>query len=169
MSVIRTAGIVKESIVDGPGIRFTIFVQGCPHHCEGCHNPETHDFSGGTDINSEKLINEIKDNPLLAGITLSGGEPFCQAEALVSLAEEVKAMKMSVVAYSGYTFEQLLNMSGENPFILRLLKSCDLLIDGRYVQEQKDLTLRFRGSSNQRVLDVPKSLASGAPVIWNKL
>lgn len=169
MSTIRTAGIVKESIVDGPGIRFTIFVQGCPHHCEGCHNPKTHDFSGGKSTDSAELIKEIKRNPLLAGVTLSGGEPFCQAEALCSLAEEVKAMKKNVVAYSGYTFEELLNLSKENPFIIRLLQSCDLLIDGRYLQEKRDLSLRFRGSSNQRILDIPKSLTVGKAVLWDKI
>lgn len=169
MSIIRTAGIVKESIVDGPGIRYTVFVQGCPHHCEDCHNPDTHDFSGGKDRESAEFAEEIKSNPLLAGITLSGGEPFCQAEALCELAESVKAMKKNVVAYSGYTFEELIDLSKEQPSILKLLQSCDLLIDGRYVQAKRDLTLRFRGSSNQRVLDVPKSLAAGAAVLWDKL
>ncbi len=169
MSIIRIAGIVKESIVDGPGIRYTVFVQGCPHHCEGCHNPDTHDFSGGDDRESDGLVEEIRSNPLLAGVTLSGGEPFCQAEALCDLAEAVKTMKKNVIAYSGYTFEELLELSNENPFILRLLQACDLLIDGRYIQEKRDLTLRFRGSSNQRVLDVPKSLATGKAVLWDKL
>lgn len=155
--------------MDGPGIRFTVFVQGCPHHCEGCHNPETHDFSGGSDMSSDEILTEFKRDPLLAGITLSGGEPFCQAEALCPLAEGVKAMNKNVVAYSGYTFEELLRLSKENPAILRLLQSCNLLVDGRYIQAQRDLTLRFRGSSNQRILDVPKSLEIGSAVLWNKL
>lgn len=169
MSVIRIAGIVKESIVDGPGIRYTVFVQGCPHHCEGCHNPNTHDFSGGNEVNSSQLTEEIRSNPLLAGVTLSGGEPFCQAEALGELAATVKAMNKNVVAYSGYTFEELIDLAKEKPAVLQLLQSCDLLIDGRYIQAKRDLTLRFRGSSNQRVLDVPKSLKSGAAVLWDKL
>lgn len=169
MSIIRTAGIVKESIVDGPGIRYVIFTQGCPHHCEGCHNPDTHDFQGGTDIDSKKMLEEFCKDPLLAGVTLSGGEPFCQAEQLLDVAKAVKAMKKSVMIYSGYTIEELWKMSETNPAVEELLSYCDLLVDGKFILAERDLSLRFRGSRNQRVLDVPESIRQKKPVLWADL
>ena len=105
---IRLAGVIRESIVDGPGIRFVVFVQGCPHHCEGCHNPESHDFSGGYDCEPEKILAEIKKNPLLDGVTFSGGEPLCQAAALLPLAKEIKKLGLNLFIYTGSIFEDLL-------------------------------------------------------------
>ncbi len=105
---IRLAGVIRESIVDGPGIRFVVFVQGCPHHCEGCHNPESHDFSGGYDCDPEKILAEIKKNPLLDGVTFSGGEPLCQAAALLPLAKEIKKLGLNLFIYTGSIFEDLL-------------------------------------------------------------
>src|ERR1035437_4587591 len=104
---LRLAGVVKESIVDGPGFRYVVFAQGCPHNCEGCHNPETHDFDGGFTAYPEKIINEIKNNSLISGLTLSGGEPFCQAAAFSALANMAKVKGISVITYTGYTFEEL--------------------------------------------------------------
>lgn len=155
---LRLAGIVRESIVDGPGIRFTVFVQGCPHHCFGCHNAQTHDFSGGFDCDCDKIIAETEKDPLLSGITFSGGEPFCQPEGLCYIAKEVKKRGLNVISYSGYTFEELLDGAQQHPSRMELLKECDYLVDGKFVMEKKDLTLRFRGSSNQRIIDVKKSL-----------
>ena len=159
---LRIAGTVGESIVDGPGIRYTVFTQGCPHHCAGCHNPQTHDFEGGKRFSVEVLLRDICRNPLVSGVTFSGGEPFCQPEPLYALAVELKRKGKHLMAYSGYTFEELL--AQEDPFVRRLLEQLDLLVDGRYIEAERDLELRFRGSANQRVLDVPASLAAGAAV-----
>ncbi|MCI8855981.1 MAG: anaerobic ribonucleoside-triphosphate reductase activating protein [Clostridiaceae bacterium] len=159
-NTLRIAGTVGESIVDGPGIRYVIFTQGCPHGCPGCHNPETHDFAGGHEIDTETLLAEIRRNGLVSGVTFSGGEPFEQAEALLPLARQLKADGRHLMAYSGYTYEQLIADSRAG--VRGLLEQLDLLVDGRYEAEHRSLELRFRGSTNQRVLDVPASLAEGA-------
>ena len=151
---IRIAGVVRESIVDGPGFRFTVFCQGCPHNCEGCHNQATHDFSGGYDCDISRILEAIDKNPLLDGVTFSGGEPMCQAEAFCSLAAEVKKRNLNIVTYTGYTYEELLIMSEKDIWIKKLLDLTDILIDGRFILSQRDLTLLFRGSRNQRVIDM---------------
>ena len=152
---VRIAGIVKESIVDGPGIRFVVFAQGCKHQCDGCHNPATHDFNGGYLVDVDAIINEMKKNPLLDGITLSGGEPFEQPEAFCELAKRSKELGYHVMAYTGYTYETL--MEKKNEPRLRLLENTDLLVDGKFEMEKKSLMLKFRGSQNQRIIDVKKS------------
>lgn len=159
---IRIAGTVGESIVDGPGIRYTLFTQGCPHHCPGCHNPQTHDFAGGKEVALDTLLADMCRNPLVTGVTFSGGEPFCQPEQLYRLAVELKTKRKHLMAYSGYTFEQL--MESSDPFVKKLLGQLDLLVDGPFIEAERNLELRFRGSANQRVLDVPASLAADAPV-----
>lgn len=164
MKNLRIAGVVNESIVDGKGIRYTIFVQGCPHHCEGCHNPQTHDFSGGNEITIQQLLKDIQKDPLLSGVTFSGGEPFCQPEALAALGKEIKALGLDITIYSGYTFEELWLMSEKNKAIRELLKIADILIDGKFILEQKSLMLKFRGSKNQRIIDVPKSITAGKAI-----
>ncbi|MDD2497894.1 MAG: anaerobic ribonucleoside-triphosphate reductase activating protein [Desulfitobacteriaceae bacterium] len=161
---IRIAGIVPESVVDGPGIRFVVFTQGCPHHCLECHNPETHDFHGGELKDVKEIINEFSGVRLVQGITISGGEPFCQAEACTQLAREVKLQNKNVLVYSGYTFEELQKLGEKQPEVKSLLGFTDILIDGRYIKEQRDLNLAFRGSANQRIIDVPKSLTVGQAV-----
>jgi len=161
---LQLAGIVQNSIVDGPGIRLALFTQGCPHHCPGCHNPETHPFEGGTPTTTEELMARVADDPLLSGITLSGGEPFCQAAALAPFARWCKERGLETAAYSGYTFEQLLSPSKEDENVAALLASLDILIDGPFLIEQRSLELRFRGSRNQRTVDVPASLKAGEVV-----
>lgn len=161
---LRIAGIVRESIVDGPGIRFTIFCQGCPHKCEGCHNMQTHDFEGGQDCSLEKIYDAICENPLLAGVTFSGGEPFSQPGPLADLAVMVKEKGLNVYSYSGWTFEQLLKKAENEPDVKRLLENIDVLIDGPFILAQRDLSLLYRGSSNQRLIDVPQSLEKGEVV-----
>lgn len=153
-SSIRIAGIIRESIVDGPGIRFTIFSQGCPHNCEDCHNPETHEFKGGYDCSIEKILGEIDKNPLLAGVTFSGGEPLCQPDEFLTLAQEIKKRSLDIVIFSGYTFEELQIMAENNKSIYELLLLTDYLIDGKFVLAEKDLALNFRGSKNQRYIDM---------------
>jgi anaerobic ribonucleoside-triphosphate reductase activating protein len=149
---IRIAGIVRESIVDGPGIRFVVFSQGCPHRCKGCHNEATHDFEGGYDCGINKILAEIDKNPLLQGVTFSGGEPFCQPGAFYRLGVEIKKRGLDLVAYSGYTLEELQAISKENPQVEKLLGLIDYLVDGPFLLEEKDLTLEFRGSRNQRFI-----------------
>lgn len=161
---LRIAGTVQDSIVDGPGIRFVIFTQGCPHHCPGCHNPQTHDFAGGYEVNSEELIQKMEENPLLSGVTFSGGEPFCQAEALVPIAEAVKAAGKHLMVYTGYLYEQLLAM--KDPFVQRLLELADVLVDGPFILAERNLTLQYRGSENQRVIDLKKTKEAGEIVLY---
>ena len=155
------SGIVGDSIVDGPGIRTTVFSQGCPHHCEGCHNPETWEFGCGTLMDEETIVEIVKSNPLCRGVTFSGGEPFAQGTGFAKLAKLLKAEGYEVASYSGYTFEQLMKGNADQK---ELLASIDVLIDGPFLIHERSLELSFRGSRNQRILDVPKSLAAGAPV-----
>ena len=164
---LRLAGIVRESIVDGPGIRFTIFCQGCPHACDGCHNPETHDFAGGKDVSIERLLEEIDKDPLLAGVTFSGGEPFCQPEGFVELGKRIKERGLNITSFSGYTLEELMSLGIQNAAIAELLELTDILIDGPFQKELKDLTLQFRGSKNQRVIDMNETRKRGEVSIWN--
>lgn len=161
---IRLAGTVNDSIVDGPGMRFTIFTQGCPHHCPGCHNPHTHDFAGGYDGDTDEIVAQFSKNILLSGITLSGGEPFCQAEACCELARQAKKRGLNVWAYTGYTFEQLQEGFGTHPEWKALLEQVDVLIDGRFEMDRKSLECKWRGSRNQRVLNAKASLAAGKAV-----
>lgn len=161
---IRMAGVVSESIVDGPGIRFTLFVQGCPHKCEGCHNPQTHDFSGGKDDDTDAILERILENPLLDGVTFSGGEPFCQAKPLADLARKIKSAGLDVISYSGYTIEYLIKHSNSENGYMELLNEIDYLIDGPFVLSLKSYEARFRGSTNQRIIDVKKTLEKGEAV-----
>lgn len=167
-NTIRLAGVVRESIVDGPGLRFTVFCQGCPHDCEGCHNPATHDFEGGYDCEISKIIAAVDENPLLDGVTFSGGEPMCQPEAFAALAGELKKRKLNIMVYTGYTYEELLRLAETRPAIGKLLELTDYLVDGRFVLAQRDLTLPFRGSANQRILDMEKTREAGKPVLAEK-
>jgi len=161
---IRISGIVDESIVDGPGFRMAVFVQGCPHDCPGCHNPQTHAFDAGTWMDTADIARRATENPLLDGITLTGGEPFCQPQACADLAERARAAGLNVWGYSGWTYEQLL----QKPECMALLQRLDVLVDGRFMQEQRTLELRFRGSSNQRLIDVQRSLAAGRAIEYQE-
>ncbi len=154
---LNLSGVIKESIVDGPGIRMTIFTQGCPHHCKGCHNPETWSFEPKHSGDIDKILQVALQNPLLQGLTFSGGEPFCQAESLYELAKKCHENNLNVMCYTGYTFEELVDGFKENPFWELLLKECDYLVDGKFILEQKSLMLLFRGSKNQRYIDVKKT------------
>ena len=160
---IRLSGIVEESIVDGKGIRFTVFTQGCPHNCKGCHNPQTHDFKGGYLDDTDNLFEKFKDDPILKGMTFSGGEPFMQPKPLTELAKKIHSLKYKDVwCYTGFTFEELLK--GNEDWI-ELLSNIDVLIDGKFVEELKNLELSFRGSENQRIIDVKKSLAENKIIL----
>lgn len=159
---IRIAGIVKESYVDGDGIRYAVFMQGCQRHCAGCHNPETHDLNGGRLIDTAEIIADFRRNPLLEGITLTGGEPLLQIDASTELARAAKNFRLNVWLYTGYTFEE---MPAE---AATLLEFVDVLIDGAFVESLRDLDLQFRGSTNQRLIDVKKSRALNRIVLWTE-
>lgn len=160
---LRIAGITDDSVVDGDGYRFTIFTQGCHHHCSGCHNPQTWTMEGGHDADTDELLKDILKNPLLAGATFSGGEPFLQAKPLSILARKLHEQKKNVWCYSGWTYEEL--SSNPDTDIQDLLAEIDVLVDGPFIADQKDLTLHFRGSRNQRVIDMKKTRGTGHVVL----
>jgi anaerobic ribonucleoside-triphosphate reductase activating protein len=173
---IRLFGAVPDSIVDGPGLRYGVFVQGCSHGCPGCHNPESQPAQGGTLTTTEAVLEDIKANPLVKSVTLSGGEPFEQPAACAELARALKAEGYGVWAYTGYLYEDLLTGGagaraqaaglGNQADVLELLANVDVLVDGPFVQAQKSLSLNWKGSANQRLIDVPASTKAGRVVLW---
>lgn len=160
----KIAGTVQDSIVDGPGFRFTLFTQGCPHKCPGCHNPQTHDFNGGEDVSTEEIIKKLLSNPLTDGITFSGGEPFEQASDCAVIAAAAREHGLNVWCYSGYTFEELLEKARVDSGVMELLKLTDVLVDGKFILEEKSYNVPWRGSRNQRLIDVKKSLEQQSAV-----
>lgn len=166
---IRIAGTVEDSIVDGPGLRFVVFTQGCPHHCDGCHNPETHDFAGGKVTTTDALFEQCMENPLCSGVTFSGGEPFCQAEALYELGSRFKSAGKHLMCYSGWTFEELLAKAQREESVGKLLSIADVLVDGKFDISKRSLSLQYRGSSNQRLINVQESLKTGTTVVYDTL
>lgn len=165
MIQLRLAGVIRESIVDGPGIRFVVFAQGCPHQCIGCHNPQSWPFDGGFIAQPRQIIEEMLKNPLVKGLTISGGEPFCQSAAMAQLAQAARQNGFDVITYTGFTFEKLLEQVKTDPAVLELLCYTDILIDGPFIQDLKSYELRFKGSSNQRMIDVKPSLEQGKAVL----
>ena len=162
----RIAGIIQGSIVDGPGLRFTVFVQGCPHRCPGCHNPETHDASAGEEISVDELARRMASDPAASGLTLSGGEPFLQAAQCAALARLAHEQGWNVWTYTGYTYETLLEEG--DPERLELLAQTDVLIDGPFLEAQRSYRARFRGSENQRLIDLNKTREGGALTLWQR-
>lgn len=151
----RIFGTVKESFVDGPGVRFVIFVQGCPHHCPGCHNPGSHDPAGGTPTTADELWREIeKRSSLVTGVTFSGGEPFIYARELAQIGAAARAAGLNVMTYSGWTYEELIKMAAADSGVRSLLTVSDYLVDSPFILEKRTLELPYRGSSNQRFLDI---------------
>ncbi len=165
LQTIRIAGCVKESIVDGPAVRYTVFTQGCKHNCKGCHNPSTHNMRGGKEETIDNLVADILKQTYISGVTLSGGDPFFQASASASLAKKLKEKGIHIVCYTGFTFDEL--YKSQDIGKQTLLNNIDILIDGRYIEEQRDLRLLFRGSRNQRIIDVKKSLIAKRVVTAN--
>jgi anaerobic ribonucleoside-triphosphate reductase activating protein len=162
---IRIAGVVHESIVDGPGIRLTLFFQGCPHACPGCHNPQTWDPRGGIEYTLAELTAKLQPNPLEQGITFSGGEPFCQAEGAAKLAAYYRDLGLSLWIYTGFLWEELL-MNLARPGYRKLLQLAEVIVDGPFRRDLKQLGLVFRGSANQRLIKVRESLATQAIIEW---
>lgn len=147
----RVMDIYHDSVVDGEGLRTVVFFAGCPHHCLGCHNPKSWEMCNGKEMSVEDICTEVLANPL-SDITLSGGEPFSQAKEVKKLAQRLKEQKKNIWIYSGYTYEELQNSKNEHAS--ELLSYCDVLVDGPFLLEQKDLSLPFRGSRNQRIIDL---------------
>lgn len=164
MEVRLAAPLQKDSIIDGEGIRTVIWFQGCGHKCLGCHNPETHEFNAGTVYDTEDIKKEMKSLKYQKGITLSGGDPFYQAAGAKELAIYAHELGLNVWAYTGFNFEEILKEN--DPDKVELLKNIDVLVDGRFILAKKSLNCRFRGSTNQRVIDVKKSLDSNGVVLY---
>jgi len=163
---IRLHGIAEESIVDGPGYRLAIFAQGCPRHCEGCHNPKSHDPTGGTEWELDELERLFTKSSLLEGITLTGGEPFLQAAACAELARRAHGTGLTVWAFSGYTYEELQNMAKGDREAEALMAETDVLVDGPFILSQRSLELSFCGSRNQRVIDMRKTRENDAVTLY---
>ncbi len=164
-TTLRIADTIQDSIVDGPGFRFVVFTQGCERHCPECHNPHTWDPTGGKEVTVDSLFKTLSSNPLTDGLTLSGGEPYLQAAACAELAQRTKEAGLNVWCYSGYTYEEILSIAETDPGFKALISATDVLIDGMFLIEEKSLTLKWRGSGNQRVIDVRKSLDSGEVIL----
>ena len=155
---LRISGIVNDSIVDGPGLRLAVFTQGCLHNCPGCHNPQTHDVAGGYFIEVDEIIDKILANPLLQGVTLSGGDPFLQVEPNCELMEKIKQLRLNAIIYTGFLWEELM----ANESMKKLALMADYVIDGKFMLEYKTLDIAFVGSSNQRFIDVKQTIADGS-------
>lgn len=165
LTKVRVSGIIEESISNGPGLRMVIFAQGCKHNCPGCHNPQSHDFVGGYELTIGEIMDMVRDNALLDGITLSGGDPFEQAHGFSQLAKLAKSEGYHVTTYTGYTFEQLMNPAIAGFGWAELLQNTDLLVDGPFIASVKNGLLKFRGSENQRIIDVPQSMECASVVL----
>ena len=161
---IRVLDILEETTVDGPGFRTSIYCAGCLHQCPGCHNPQSWDMKGGKPVSVEELLAKVLGDRF-ADVTFTGGDPFYQAEAFGQLAILIKQQsKKTIWAYTGFHFENLLTQ----PASRQLLEHIDVLVDGPFVQSLRDEDLLFRGSSNQRLIDVPRSMAQGDVVLWER-
>lgn len=163
--MIRLSGIAYESLVNGPGVRRVFFSQGCKHNCEGCFNPDTHDFSGGEERDMDELINDVLENPFIKGVTFSGGDPFERAEDFAYMAKAFQNNGKNVWSYTGYTFEYILENLDKRKGWRELIENIDVLVDGKFEIDKKQDGLRFRGSSNQRIVDVKKSLEARGEIV----
>lgn len=158
---IRLSGIAYESLVNGPGMRRVFFSQGCKHNCKGCFNPDTHDFNGGEERDMDELINDVINNPILRGVTFSGGDPFERADDFAYMAKAFKEKGLNIWSYTGYTFENIISNLDKNKGWKDLLYNLDVLVDGKFEKDKMQDGIKFRGSTNQRIIDVKESLKSG--------
>jgi anaerobic ribonucleoside-triphosphate reductase activating protein len=163
----RLSGITPESLVDGPGLRCVIFTQGCTHQCPHCHNPESWDVNAGKEFSVKQVVRLLKQQKKTKrGVTFSGGEPFLQAAELAEIALAVRQLGWDIVTYTGFTYEELIADNSDG--VKALLWASDILIDGRYIHKLRDVKLPFRGSSNQRIIDIAKTQKSGQIVLWDE-
>jgi anaerobic ribonucleoside-triphosphate reductase activating protein len=161
---LQVLDILEDTTVDGPGFRTSIYCAGCTHHCKGCHNPQSWAKDCGTKQSVEDIMQVIEADPF-ANVTFSGGDPMQQAEGFTALAKAIRERTTkNIWCYTGYTFENLLHMPAQR----KLLELLDVLVDGPFIESQRDTSLSFRGSKNQRLIDVPRSLAAGKVVSWNR-
>lgn len=150
---VRLAGIIETSINNGEGIRKVIFAQGCRHHCKGCFNPSTHDFNGGYECDTDKIIERINNDYMIDGVTFSGGDPFEQAEAFAEIAKNINP-ELNIWCYTGYTLQEIIDKANEKPEWVDLLTHIDVLVDGKFEEDKKDRNLKFKGSSNQNIIQL---------------
>lgn len=162
------ADLQSDSIVDGPGLRTVLWTQGCPHHCKGCQNPQTWSTKGGGLVPISEVFKAIDELENQTGFTFSGGDPMFQVEACNIIADYVKKKKMNIWVYTGYTYEEILELAKKNHTYIDFLEKIDVLVDGRFELDKRNLSLLFRGSSNQRLIDVPKTLKSGEITLLNE-
>ncbi|WP_055071782.1 anaerobic ribonucleoside-triphosphate reductase activating protein [Clostridium massiliamazoniense] len=158
MKKVRLSGIAYESLVNGPGLRRVFFTQGCKHNCKGCFNPETHDFEGGEEFDIDSLIEDVKNNPMIKGVTFSGGDPLEQGESFAYMAKRFKEIGLNIWVFTGYKFEYILENLDKISGWRELIENIDILVDGRFEEALKNDNLKFKGSSNQRIIDVKSSL-----------
>lgn len=163
---IRLSGIAYESLVNGPGLRRVFFSQGCKHNCKGCFNPDTHDFSGGEERDMDELIQDVTENPMIKGVTFSGGDPFERAEEFAYMAKQFKKHGINVWSYTGYTYEYIMENLYKVPGWKDLMDNLDIIVDGRFEEDKQEDALRFKGSSNQRIIDVKASVGSGKLILF---
>lgn len=164
MKIRLAADLQPDSIVDGKGVRTVLWTQGCPHACKGCHNPQTHDFNGGVEVDVEEVIDALKEIKHQDGLTLSGGDPVCQSEACYEISKAAHEMGLNVWCYTGFTYEAML----QSPSKRKLLEEIDVLVDGKFILEEKSYDLYFKGSRNQRIIDVQRSLKEERVVLVEK-
>jgi len=165
-------GYYPESINEGEGLRAAIFISGCRHYCKGCFSPKTWNFDYGEPFTLEReaeIIHDVKNNPLLSGLSILGGDPFFSAAEVSGFIDRLVAETgpVSIWIYSGYTYEEIIERSGSPEY--ELLRRCKVLVDGRFVEELRDPSLLYRGSSNQRLVDIQQSLRQGKPVLWESM
>ena len=160
------ADLQSDSIVDGPGLRTVIWTQGCAHHCKGCQNAQTWDFNGGGEVPIKMVLDAIDELEYQDGITFSGGDPMFQPYACNKIAEYCQKKGYNIWVYTGFTYEELMEKAKTEPIYLEFLKRIDVLVDGRFILEKRNLNLLFRGSSNQRLIDMKKTIASGDVVLF---
>ena len=165
MTLLQMYGTASDSIVDGPGLRFSVFVQGCSHHCPGCHNEESQPFEGGYKTDITSIVEEIQSNKLIKDVTLTGGEPFDQCAEVLELARALKEQGYNLWIYSGYLYEHLI-AGHPHEKAPELLACCDVLVDGPFVESLQSYDLVWKGSSNQRVIDLKQTRAKGSIVLW---
>lgn len=164
--LIRLAGIAENSLVNGKGLRKVFFSQGCSHHCEGCFNQHTWEFAGGRMFDMDELVQKVKDEPFLDGVTFSGGDPFQQADKFAYLAKKLHEANINIWAYTGYTFEELMKLAQTNPNIKQMINNVDVIVDGRFMKDKMSENLKYCGSSNQRVIDVKSSLNENKIILF---
>lgn len=164
--LIRLAGIAENSLVNGKGLRKVFFSQGCSHHCEGCFNQHTWEFVGGRMFDMDELVQKVKDEPFLDGVTFSGGDPFQQADKFAYLAKKLHEANINIWAYTGYTFEELMKLAQTNPHIKQMINNVDVIVDGRFMKDKMSENLKYCGSSNQRVIDVKSSLNENKIILF---